>query len=184
MDIVNFFEKLAGRWFSQRTTHALSTQQSKAGKSDLEVDFLAADTAEVQSLCQTARSSNATPPEVGPLCGLRIQQNSTIEGDTQAKQLTTLLVPLVPTATDNENYSGTLLRSGTASDSPAQGTYTLEDDVLTIITESSEAQSTERLWFINDNLRMRTGMTELANGLRIASFCSEIRLGVKPPKQD
>ncbi|MEL6601841.1 MAG: phycobiliprotein lyase [Cyanobacteria bacterium J06614_10] len=184
MEIVNFFEKLAGRWFSQRTTHALSTQQSKAGKSDLEVEFLEADAAEVQSLCQTARSGEAQLPEAAPLCGLRIQQNSTIEGDTQAKQFTTLLVPLVPTTADNENYSGTLLRTGTAPNTHAQGTYTLEDEVLTIVTESSEAQSTERLWFINDNLRMRTGMTELASGLRIASFCSEIRLGVKPPKQD
>ena len=177
MEIVNFFEKLAGRWFSQRTTHALSTQQSKAGKSDLEVEFLPPDTAEVQQLCQQNDAAD-------PLCGLRIQQSSTIEGDTQPQQMTTLLVPLVPQSDAKETvYSGSLLSSQAKSASPPS-TYTLQDEVLTIVSDSAEARSEERLWFINDNLRMRTGMVELENGLRIASFCSEIRMGVKPPKAE
>ena len=185
MEIVNFFEKLAGRWFSQRTTHALSTQQSKAGKSDLEVDFLAADAAEVQQLYQA--HANTTTDAAFPLCGLRVHQSSTIEGDSQPKVSTTLLVLLKPQSGPEDGssdgssdgfQSGTVLRSGAANPS----TYTLEDEVLTIISDSRDARSEERLWFINDNLRMRTGMTELANGMRIASFCSEIRLGVKPPQ--
>ncbi|MEL6777221.1 MAG: phycobiliprotein lyase [Cyanobacteria bacterium J06597_16] len=179
MEIVNFFEKLAGRWFSQRTTHALSTQQSKAGKSDLEVTFLAADAAEVQQLCNAQNAAD-------PLCGLRIQQSSTVDGDTKPKTLTTLIVPLSAEGDrtqdpsgDAPSYSGTLLSEGT----PETSLYTLEDNVLTIIREGKDARSEERMWFITDNLRMRTGMTELASGLRVASFCSEIRLGVKPPKE-
>ncbi len=177
MEIVNFFEKMAGRWFSQRTTHALSTQQSKAGKSDLEIAFLAADADEVQQLYQTAD----LPDQVGsakPVCGLKIQQSSTLEGDSKPTVLTTLLVPLTST-----EGSGMLLRQ--TPQTPAYiTTYTLADEVLTITGKTSEARSEERLWFINENLRMRTSMSELANGLRIASFCSEIRLGVKPPKAD
>lgn len=175
MEIVNFFEKLAGRWFSQRTTHALSTQQSKAGKADLEVKFLAPDADEVKELCQQQSASN-------PLCGLLIEQSSTVEGDSKPKVTTALLVPLSAPADSGANniYQGTLLRSGTTDKS----TYALEDEVLTIISDSKAAHSEERLWFINDNLRMRTGTIELANGLRIASFCSEIRMGVKPPKAD
>lgn len=175
MEIVNFFEKLAGRWFSQRTTHALSTQQSKAGKSDLEVTFLAADAPEVAQLCEAQNAAE-------PLCGLSIHQSSTVDGDTKAKVLTTLLVPLTPNDNAAGAISGKLLRSGASDIS----TYTLEDEVLTIVGEGADARSEERLWFINENLRMRTGMTELKSGpksgLRIASFCSEIRLGVKPPK--
>jgi len=179
MEIVNFFEKMAGRWFSQRTTHALSTQQSKAGKSDLEVDFLSAEASEVQQLCETAAVGEA------PLCGLKIQQSSTIEGDTKPTSLTTLLVPLTADTQGADGLAGgTFVRSGKPGQPSQQGTYTLEDEVLTITTETKEATSTERLWFINNNLRMRTGITELASGLRIASFCSEIRLGVKPPKAD
>ncbi len=174
MEIVNFFEKLAGRWFSQRTTHALSTQQSKAGKSDLEVEFLTADTAEVKQLCAQQKEST-------PLCGLRIQQSSTIDGDTKPRVMTTLLVPLKPEESDGI-YSGTILRSGAQNKS----SYTLEEEVLTIVNDQEEAHSEERMWFINENLRMRTGMTELKggpnSGLRVASFCSEIRMGVKPPK--
>ena len=174
MEIVNFFEKLAGRWFSQRTTHALSTQQSKAGKSDLEVEFLAPDASEVQQLCQTHSVKKS------PLCGLRIQQSSTLDGDTKPRAMTTLIVPLEPEDSDAPIPGGTLLRSG----SKTRSCYALEDEVLTIASEEAGTRSTERMWFINDNLRMRTGITELADGLRIASFCSEIRMGVKPPKQD
>lgn len=191
MEIVNFFEKLAGRWFSQRTTHALSTQQSKAGKSDLEVTFLPADAPEVSELCE---AQNATDP----LCGLSIHQSSTVDGDTKPKVLTTLLVPLKPDSTSvgtlgstpdgdrNDIISGRLLRSGASNQGVYQSTYTLEEDVLTIVGNADEARTEERLWFINENLRMRTGMTELKSGpnsgLRVASFCSEIRLGAKPPK--
>ena len=174
MEIVNFFEKLAGRWFSQRTTHALSTQQSKAGKSDLEVEFLPADNADVQQLCQQQSIQKS------PLCGLRIQQSSTIDGDANPKVMSTLLVPLVSEDSAAAIPGGTLIRSGSKSKS----CYALEDEVLTIASEEDGVRSTERMWFINDNLRMRTGVTELADGLRIASFCSEIRMGVKPPKQD
>lgn len=189
MEIVNFFEKMAGRWFSQRTTHALSTQQSKAGKSDLEVAFLAADAAEVQQLYQTADLPSQAA-EAKPVCGLKIHQSSTLEGDSKPTVLTTLLVPLTPI-----EGSGILLRQTPQSSQSPQSpqtsqtpayitTYTLADDVLTIISKTSEARSEERLWFINENVRMRTSMSELENGLRIASFCSEIRLGVKPPKAD
>jgi len=180
MEIVNFFEKLAGRWFSQRTTHALSTQQSKAGKSDLDVTFLTADTPEVIQLCDANQVAASSASQ--PLCGLSIHQSSTIDGDTKAKVMTTLLVPLAPTDENSGVVSGALLRDGSSDKS----TYTLEDEVLTIVGDGAEARSEERLWFINENLRMRTGMTELKSGpqsgLRIASFCSEIRLGAKPPK--
>ncbi|MEL7224360.1 MAG: phycobiliprotein lyase [Cyanobacteria bacterium P01_D01_bin.36] len=177
MEIVNFFEKMAGRWFSQRTTHALSTQQSKAGKSNLEVDFLSAEASEVQQLCQTAAAGNS------PLCGLKIQQDSTVEGDSKNISHTTLLVPLSAEKSAGDNqYNGTFVRSGKPGQPSQTGSYSLEEEVLTITTKTEEATSTERLWFINDNLRMRTGITELASGLRIASFCSEIRMGVKPPK--
>lgn len=176
MEIVNFFEKLAGRWFSQRTTHALTTLQSKAGKSDMEVAFLPADSAEVKQVC-------AAEGELEALCGLRIQQSSTLDGDTQAKLLTMLLVPLVPEQNPQGSaHSGTLLRSAQPDQQPARSIYTLEDEVLTIISDHPEARSTERLWFVTENFRMRTGMTELASGLKIASFCSEIRLGAKPPQ--
>ncbi|MFK8184321.1 MAG: phycobiliprotein lyase [Phormidesmis sp.] len=180
MEIVNFFEKLAGRWFSQRTTHALSTQQSKAGKSDLEVAFLAADASEVTQLCESQRVGLGGTSK--PLCGLSVHQSSTVDGDTKAKVMTTVLVPLAPDSESDGTLSGKLLRSGASETS----TYTFEDGVLTILGEGADVRSEERMWFINENLRMRTGMTELKSGpksgLRIASFCSEIRLGAKPPK--
>ena len=129
MEIVNFFEKLAGRWFSQRTTHALTTQQSKAGKSDLEVEFLAADDEAVKNLYQTL----CQPDDPDPLCGLRIAQSSTVDGDTKPKVSTTLLVPLTP-HTQNEPPSqtatGMILRGGSPGQNAIQSDYTLEDEVF------------------------------------------------------
>ncbi len=192
MEIVNFFEKMAGRWFSQRTTHALSSQQSKAGKSDLEVTFLAPDADQVQALYNQMKDGQMKdsqikgdqPENLSPLCGLQIQQNSTIEGDSKPIVLTTLLVPLAAAAEHKANQNGVFLRSSSAESEPLTGSYSLENKVLTFVSDGPEAHSVERLWFINDNLRMRTGITELSDGLRIASFCSEIRLGVKPPKAE
>ncbi|NJM85498.1 MAG: phycobiliprotein lyase, partial [Leptolyngbyaceae cyanobacterium RM2_2_21] len=42
MEIVNFFEKLEGSWFSQRTTHYVSTQTSQSGQSDLKMERVSA----------------------------------------------------------------------------------------------------------------------------------------------
>ncbi|MBE9078184.1 phycobiliprotein lyase [Romeria aff. gracilis LEGE 07310] len=169
MEIVNFFEKLAGKWFSQRTTHDIASKQSQAGKSDLQIDFLPADSADVQQLCQAAAA--AAPA----LCGLRLSQSSTIEGDPKTLTGTTLMVPLSPAA----DGSGSILYGTPSSSSMRQ--YRLEDGVLTILAEDDQARSEERLWFVNDNVRMRTQVLERPDGLRLTSFCSEIRLGAKPP---
>ncbi|HEY9702550.1 MAG TPA: phycobiliprotein lyase, partial [Allocoleopsis sp.] len=41
-----------------------------------------------------------------------------------------------------------------------------------------------RLWFASPNLRLRTSILKRFGGFSMASFCSEIRLGVtKPPAE-
>ncbi|MEO1593458.1 MAG: phycobiliprotein lyase, partial [Cyanobacteria bacterium J06632_22] len=136
-DIVNFFEKLAGRWFSQRTTHYLTEQTSKAGKSDLEIDFLTSEHSSVAQLCEQS-GVDATKA----LCGLSITQKSTIEGSAKQRIRTTLIVPVADTDT-----TGQMLYSGTGA---PKCSYQLEQDVLTLTTEDSKASSQERWWFITD----------------------------------
>ena len=167
-DIVNFFEKLAGRWFSQRTTHYLTEQTSKAGKSDLEIDFLTSDHSSVAQLCEQCGVANTKA-----LCGLSITQKSTIEGSAKQRTRTTLIVPVADTDT-----AGQMLYSGTSAH---KCSYQYEQEVLTLTTEDSKASSQERWWFITDNLRMRTQMVKPKDGPELASFCSEIRMGGKPP---
>ncbi|MEM8542986.1 MAG: phycobiliprotein lyase, partial [Cyanobacteria bacterium P01_H01_bin.119] len=89
MDIVNFFETLAGKWFSQRTVHDLSLQKSRAGQSDLEIDWLTKDHGDVMALCSQANVDAASA-----LGGLRVGQNSLMEGDTQRYSASTLMVVL------------------------------------------------------------------------------------------
>ncbi|MEM8805414.1 MAG: phycobiliprotein lyase [Cyanobacteria bacterium P01_G01_bin.38] len=177
MEIVNFFEKLAGKWFSQRTTHDLATQQSKAGKSDLEAELLTSADADVEQLC---KSLSVDPSFV--LCGLKVSQKSTVEGNPKQQFGSALIVPLTPeTGTPEGTIEGTLL-SHTASHPPTQSRYSLANEVLTIETTHGTTHAQERWWFITDNLRMRTSVLEHQDGSQVASFCSEIRMGGhKPP---
>jgi len=40
MDIQEFFELSAGKWFSHRTSHHLAFKQSESGKSDITIEML------------------------------------------------------------------------------------------------------------------------------------------------
>ncbi|WP_017300305.1 phycobiliprotein lyase [Nodosilinea nodulosa] len=172
MDIVNFFETLAGKWFSQRTTHDLAGQSSQAGKSNLLIEFLPATDGDLAQACAPLGHD---PSQIA--CGLRIHQDSQIDGQTQKIQSTALMVIFPPT----EAETGVLVQA--ASSSPAlQGNYRLENEILTIVTPTEAGQVEERLWFVNPNLRMRTSVLKSGNTVQIASFCSEIRMGlVSPP---
>jgi hypothetical protein len=56
-----------------------------------------------------------------------------------------------------------------------------EDGALTLITEYETMSTEERLWFASPNLRMRTSILKRFGGFSMASFCSEIRMGVTKP---
>lgn len=172
MEIVTFFEKLAGKWFSQRTTHYLTAQRSQAGKSDLNVEFMPASAPAVQALC----AELAAEPNHA-LCGLKVSQTSTIEGDPKPRVSSTLVVPLTP----EHGTAGRLLRKTTTGNQPSISHYSLDNEILIISTEDDTTCSEERWWFITDNLRMRTSILNRKDGVQLASFCSEIRLGNSQP---
>ncbi|MGB3312608.1 MAG: phycobiliprotein lyase [Nodosilinea sp.] len=171
MDIVNFFETLAGKWFSQRTTHNLAGQSSQAGQSNLVIEFLPATDSDLAAACASLGHS---PDQIA--CGLRVHQDSQIDGQLQKTQGTALLVIFTPT----EAGEGVLVQA--AFSSPAvQGRYRVDDEVLTILTPTEAGQVEERLWFANPNLRMRTSVLKVGDAVQTASFCSEIRMGVAKP---
>lgn len=171
MDIVNFFETLAGKWFSQRTTHSLAGQSSQAGQSNLLIEFLPATD---DDLAQACAPLGCDASQIA--CGLRVHQDSQLDGQTQKIQSTALMVIFPPT----EAGDGVLVQA--AASSPAlQGSYRLDDGVLTIVTSTEAGQVEERLWFVNPNLRMRTSVLKVGDAVQIASFCSEIRMGLAQP---
>jgi hypothetical protein len=120
MDIVNFFEKVEGTWFSQRTIHQISTQQSQTGQTTLEITRLPADAAPVTTLCQKLAADSAqvvaalqTLPEGGDAAVL-----VALKGDSD---------------------SDGLFLSQAADGSLGQGQYRLEDEVLTLVSEGARA---------------------------------------------
>jgi hypothetical protein len=173
MEIVNFFETLAGKWFSQRTTHYLASQSSQAGQSNLLIEFLPATDASLVQMCE---AQGYTASQIA--CGLKVNQDSRLEGDTSNTQSSTLMVILKP-GTEGQ---GILLQA--SSKTPvAQGEYRLDHEALTLTTQTPDGTLEERLWFVNPNLRMRTSVYKVGDAEQMASFCSEIRMGVAPPPQ-
>jgi hypothetical protein len=172
MDIVEFFQLSSGKWFSQRTSHHLAFKQSEGGKSDIVIEMLPNTEPEVIKLCEQY--------EIDPLlalCGARVIWDGTMEWDEEKHKGSTVLVPVA----DPEKASeGQLLREmGYAEKAPVAGRYKMgTDDALTLITEYESMYSEERLWFASPNLRLRTSILKRFGGFSMASFCSEIRLGV------
>lgn len=178
MEIVNFFETLAGKWFSQRTTHFLATQTSKAGQSNLLIEFLPHIDPAVIKLCEELGQDASQAA-----CGLRISQDGRMDGETRSTQSTALMVALQPdSAADTpQGQSGLLLQKAEASGKALTGRYSLDQEVLMLTTETAEGQAQERLWFVNPNLRMRTSVLQSTEGVQLTSFCSEIRMGLGRP---
>lgn len=174
MDIVEFFQLSSGKWFSQRTSHDLDSEQSQSGKSDMQIDLLDKSDPDVIKLCE----QYAINPELA-LCGARVAWDGTIERDKKKQTGSTLLVPIADAETPN---AGKLLRAkGPSETTLVAGRYLVgTDETLTLISESDTLYSEERLWFAAPNLRLRTSVLKHSNGSKLATFCTEIRMGMKP----
>uniref|UniRef100_B8HUA1 Chromophore lyase CpcS/CpeS n=1 Tax=Cyanothece sp. (strain PCC 7425 / ATCC 29141) TaxID=395961 RepID=B8HUA1_CYAP4 len=172
MDIKEFFELSAGKWYSQRSSHHLAFKQTEGGKSELRVESLASDDPAVIQLCH---QYNIDP--VQAFCGARVSWDGTMEWDEEKHQGSTVLVAIADPDCPGE---GQLLREmGYAEKAPVAGRYKMgSDDALTLITEYETMYSEERLWFASPNLRLRTSILKRFGGFSMASFTSEIRLGV------
>ncbi len=166
MDVIEFFELSAGKWFSQRTVHNLNSGELQAGKSDLKIEILTATDAAVVKLCQ----QHSINPASTTLTSVRISWDG-IPDRTAAKQIGSTILAIVPNP-DNPSEGQVLQDKGNTR-------YVMGgDDVLTLITESDTIHAEEKLWYLMPNLRLRTSVVKQANGTQQASFCSEIRMGV------
>jgi len=176
MDIIEFFQLSAGKWFSQRTVHHLAKTDLEIGKSNLVIDFLPQTDPDLSKLCQ----KHCLDPKLA-LCGTRVTWDGTVGQQAKKHSGTSVLVAV---ADSGVSTSGKLLRSGNSPDRDlGTGRYLIgSDQVLTLIISSETAHIEERLWFASDNLRFRTSTCQPATGFHVTSFCSEIRMGVTAPK--
>jgi CpeS-like protein len=159
MTIPEFFALSAGKWFSQRTTHQLATQKSVHSKSEIVIELLTVDV--VKELC---------PQE--NLGGIQVVSKPVADWsspkDTNLNTTTTLLAA---TAT------GELAWVINGQKNPWGQVSIGSDEALTIAVSNSQFTSTERIWFASPNLRLRSIVQETSEGIHLASFCSEIRMG-------
>ncbi len=177
MDIRAFFEKSCGKWFSQRTSQHLNYSQSEWGKSDVFIDLLEPTDATVQQVCEThgVDSSQA-------VCGMQVKWEGFL-GAEPSKQMG--LTTLVAIASGQPNQ-GTLLRY-TIKPQPFSSTvhYVLDDqDILSLSSNHDGLETEERLWFVSDNLRLRTSIVKRPDSFDTSSFVSEIRIVSVPPKEE
>jgi CpeS-like protein len=176
MNVREFFELSAGKWFSQKTSQHLTLKQSEHGKSDLVIEVLANDSPQVVQLAQQAVID---PRSV--IVAVKYTWKGTVAWDAttqnpanQQGESIALAVPTTP-----ESRSGRLIHTSTSNgNSPQIAQYTIGDDnALTLVTKHEHTCTEERVWFESDNVRVRTTITTQANGEASASFYSEIRMG-------
>ncbi|MEO1377340.1 MAG: phycobiliprotein lyase [Cyanobacteria bacterium J06635_10] len=171
MNIEEFFELSAGKWFSHRTSNNLAVKDSEASKSDLYIETLVADNPEVIKLCEQYKVESETAK-----LGARVTWNGTIEKDT-GKYTGSTILALIPNA-DNPNEGKLLRKMDYGQKTLVAGTYKIgSDDSLTLTTEYENIHSEERLWFASPNLRMRVSVLKRSGGFSVTSFTSEIRMG-------
>jgi CpeS-like protein len=172
MDIKDFFQMSAGKWFSHRTSHHLGLNQSESGKSDLQMELLEKTDPAVVQICQ----QHQVKPELA-VCGLRVTWEGYMQRDPSQLKGSTVLVPIA----DLEQASaGQLLRNVKSGEKiPSVSRYQMgADAALTLTIEDQSLSSEERIWFASPNLRLRTNVVKQPDGFGLASFSSEIRMGV------
>lgn len=169
MNIKDFFEQSAGKWFVQRTSYTLEEQQAESNKSEIVFELLQADDAQVIKLCEQLQVKVDTV-----WGGAKISWDTSVDWGKNKQVGSSILVP-VP---DADNISqGKLLRL--ANNQPTTGMSTRyvmgDDEALTFIAEGNNNHSEERLWFASPNLRLRSSLEKCAGGYNHAAFYSEIR---------
>jgi hypothetical protein len=175
MNIEEFFELSAGKWFSHRSNHHLAVEPSQDGsKSDIIIEILATDHPEVIKLCQ---QYEIQPSDAA--CSAKVTWKGTMTKDDKKHSGSTVLVT-VPDE-NNPNEGKLLHEIAYGEKAPVAGRYKLGiDDALTLTIENETMLSEERLWFASPNLRMRVSVVKSLNGFSMASFTSEIRMGGAP----
>ena len=175
MNISEFFQHSAGKWVSQRTSHRLAQNQSEAAKADLMIEFLsAADPALIQ-LCQ----QQGLDPSAA--AGLKITwSNGILEGSSKPQSGASLVIA-VPDAV--QPAQGQIISQVNPAQ-PTLGRYVMgADEVLTLTSQTETTSIEERIWFASDNFRLRTNVIKHQGNTHLASFCSEIRMGARPPAE-
>jgi CpeS-like protein len=169
MDVMEFFKKSEGNWFSQQTSNHIALRKQESKKLELSITCYDRDHPKVLAVCEVHK---VDPASVAG--GAEVTWTGAMAFNEKTSQNLTFLVP-VPDQEDPQ--SGLMLRNkGYAEEAPVAGRYRMNaDQSMTLVTKYSTTESEERLWFASPNLRLRTGGVKHLGGFSMTTFCSEIR---------
>jgi hypothetical protein len=176
MDINEFIEQSAGKWFSQRTSYNLAHNQADNSKADVTIEMIENGDRDLITLCQQQNISAN-----GNLRATRISWDNSVDWG-KPKQTGMAHLVLIPDPDNTE--VGKLIRAiAIPGQTSKVGRYILGQDLaLTLIVEDDNTYFEERQWFASPNLRLRTTVFRHAEGVAHTSFYSEIRKAI--PKEE
>ncbi|MCC0179305.1 phycobiliprotein lyase [Waterburya agarophytonicola K14] len=164
MDLKEFLNLSAGKWFSQRTNYFVGGEADNS-KADITIELVNPEDIKAVELCK----KHNLDPQLSLGGTIQSWDNSVDWG--KPKQVGSATVVLVSNSDDDTK--GKLIRP---QDSKVCGHYVLgADEALTLTIKTDEMQAEERQWFASDNLRMRTTVVKFHDGRKQTSFYSEIR---------
>ncbi len=175
MNISEFFQRSAGKWVSQRTSHRLAQNQSEGAKADLMIEALDALDPALMQLCQQ-QGLDATAA-----VGLKVAwSNGIVDGQAKPQSGVSLLVAISEAGQPEQGQIISRINSAQLM----LGRFELGlDQVLMLTSQAEDGSSEERIWFASENFRLRTTVIKRQGSARLAAFCSEIRMGGKPPAE-
>ena len=172
MNLKEFLDLSAGRWFSQRTNYLLGGEKADNSKADIKIEVIPPDDSRAVQLCQ----KHNLDPQLSIGGTVQSWDNSVDWGKPKQVGSTTIVLIGNP----NDDHTGILIRP---EDTKVCGNYALgADQALTLTIETDELVAEERQWFASDNLKMRTTIVKYNDGKQQTSFYSEIRKA--PPKPE
>ncbi|MGI0492988.1 phycobiliprotein lyase [Alkalinema pantanalense CENA528] len=178
MNALEFFQKSAGLWRSQRTTHHLAFKRAERGGSQIRVEALDHNHPRIIDVCKM----HDIDPDLA-IGGAYVNWQGTMQWDREdgEQHEGETVFALVPD--DDTGRQGRLLRErGYAEIVPVVGHYEMDaENGLTLLTEYETMSSSERFWFADDNTRVRTSTVKRFGGFSTATFCTETRINEGDP---
>ncbi|MCU0537401.1 MAG: phycobiliprotein lyase [Hydrococcus sp. Prado102] len=169
MNMMDFFRKSEGTWFSVRTVHHFDSVEDESGESNLIIQVLEPNAPQVIEVCKL---QNVDPALASGGASFMWQGN--IDDREPNSDYAAILVD-IPNP-ENNRYGKFLRNRGYVEGIPVIGVYQFADDgILTINTEYERNQGQERSWFLTDDFRVRVMTVKMMNGVNQMAYCSERR---------
>jgi len=167
MNINTFIEKIAGSWFSQRTTYNLNQEEVDNSKANLTLNLLDINTPEVKEKI-SQKSLNVDNNVIGIS---EVWDTSPDWGKPKKQGSSFMLL-----AKDESDLNRGGFWRFLPNDGVLEGKYVLaEDKSLTLTIEKDDQYVEERIWFANDNLRLRNTVIKNNGTVVQTCFYSEIK---------